>query len=247
MSDFLFFVGLHQPADARHFERTFISVNRLRRRRRPFPARSWIMDSGAFTEISNHGRYRQSEEEYAEQIDRWQTVGDFKAAAIQDFMCEPWIIAKTGLSVAEHQSLTLERFDRLRDLTPAPLLPVLQGYAPEEYVQHIDDYGARLPNGAWVGVGSVCRRNHDPGQIEDILLAVKSHRRDLRLHGFGLKITALRSGIVRELLHSSDSMAWSYAARREGRNGNDWREAKRFEGRVSALFTPGNYFQPRLF
>ncbi len=47
-----FFTGLHQPSDAPHFDAAFISVNRLRPRRAPLRARDWIMDSGAFTEIS---------------------------------------------------------------------------------------------------------------------------------------------------------------------------------------------------
>jgi hypothetical protein len=29
-------------------------------------------------------------------------------------------------------------------------------------------------------------------------------------------------------------MAWSYAARKQGRNANDWREAARFVGRIAA-------------
>jgi hypothetical protein len=29
-------------------------------------------------------------------------------------------------------------------------------------------------------------------------------------------------------------MAWSYAARREGRNGNDWREAKAYTASVES-------------
>jgi fatty acid desaturase len=48
------------------------------------------------------------------------------------------------------------------------------------------------------------------------------------LHGFGLKKTSLQEPVIRDLLHTADSMAWSFAARREGRNANDWREAKAF-------------------
>jgi hypothetical protein len=33
-------------------------------------------------------------------------------------------------------------------------------------------------------------------------------------------------------LHSADSMAWSFSARRQGRNANDWREARRFAERI---------------
>ena len=37
---------------------------------------------------------------------------------------------------------------------------------------------------------------------------------------------------VRGLLWSADSMAWSYSARKQGRDPNDWREAKAFEAKV---------------
>jgi hypothetical protein len=108
-----FFVGLHQPSDVHRFQSAFVSVNRLRSRRSPMSAREWIMDSGAFTEISTHGRYRHSVAEYAAEIRRWAGDGRLLAAVAQDWMCEPWIVAKTGLSVAEHQRLTIERYDAL--------------------------------------------------------------------------------------------------------------------------------------
>lgn len=38
------------------------------------------MDSGAFTEISNHGRYRHSVEEYAAEINRWADDPNLVAA-----------------------------------------------------------------------------------------------------------------------------------------------------------------------
>lgn len=235
-----FFCGLHQPSDAQHFAAAFISVNRLRGkygRKRPFPVGDWIMDSGAFTEISTHGHYRHSVAEYAADIRRWATNGRLLAAVAQDWMCEPWIVAKTGLSVAEHQRLTVERYDALRaeDTAGVYILPVLQGYAPEEYVAHLALYGDRLAPGAWVGVGSICKRNGNPRAIEAVLSAIKAVRPDLRLHGFGLKTTALRSAAVCALLYSADSMAWSFAARREGRNQNDWREAKRWVASIDAV------------
>lgn len=225
----MFFVGLHQPGDAKHFERAFISVNRLRTRRSPVPSKAWILDSGAFSTIATHGGYPAPVAEYAEQVRRLGADGSLLAAVSQDYMCEPWMLEKTGLTVADHQRLTIERYDELRDChTGVYIMPVLQGYAPTDYVTHLRAYGDRLTHGAWVGVGSVCKRNSNPGAIEDVLLAIKAERPDLRLHGFGLKLTALQSGVVRALLYSADSMAWSFAARRNGRNANDWREAQRF-------------------
>lgn len=232
-----FFTGLHQPSDARHgFEAAFISVNRLRDRKAPLVAGDWIMDSGAFTEISTHGHYRRGVEEYAAEIRRWATngSGNLLAAVSQDWMCEPHIVKRTGLSVVEHQRRTIERYDALvEQQTGVYILPVLQGYKPAEYLAHVRAYGDRLAHGAWVGVGSICKRNGDPAAIATVLFCIKGVRPDLRLHGFGLKKTALGCPNVRWLLETADSMSWSYAARKQGRRANDWREARRFTDHIN--------------
>lgn len=229
-----FFVGLHQPSDAAHFNHAFISVNRIRKRIKPIAAKSWIMDSGAFTTILTHGGYPEGVEFYADQIKRWSTHGNLLAAVAQDYMCEAHMLALTGKTIEEHQRLTIERYDALItcDTGGVYIMPVLQGYSPVDYVRHIEMYGDRLAHGAWVGVGSVCKRNGDPSAIEEVLTAIKTARPDLLLHGFGLKTTALASDIVRNLLWTADSMAWSFAARKQGRNANDWREAKRWEMKI---------------
>jgi len=230
-----FFTGLHQPADAKHFDAAFVSVNRLRSRRGPFLVGDWIMDSGAFTEISTHGHYRHSADEYSAQIKRWSGNGNLLAAVSQDWMCEPWILEKTGLTVEQHQQLTIERYEQIMASGTGGvyLMPVLQGYAPEDYVRHIQMYGCRLALGAWVGVGSVCKRNGDQGQIVAVLMAIKKVRPDLKLHGFGLKTTALSSALITSMLETADSMAWSFHARKNGRNPNDWREAMRWTKNIT--------------
>jgi hypothetical protein len=224
-----FFTGLHQPSDAKHFDAAFVSVNRLRKRKSAFDVGDWIMDSGAFSEISTHGHYRFPVSEYAAQIRRWKGCGNLLAAVSQDYMCEPWIVEKTGLSVPIHQQLTIDRYGALlAEDTGVYILPVLQGFEPQDYVRHIRMYGDRLSHGQWVGVGSVCKRNGDPHAIASVLIAIKNERPDLLLHGFGLKKTALASDYITGLLHTADSMAWSFHARKPGRNGNDWREAMRW-------------------
>ncbi len=231
-----FFVGLHHPADARHFDSAFISVNALRKRKGDFLANDWILDSGAFSLLSTTGAYPTYPDEYAAQILRWRNCGRLLAAVSQDYMCEPWIVAKTGLSVSEHQRLTIERYTMLiRLVHEVYIMPVLQGYAVAEYVQHLRDYGDRLALGAWVGVGSICKRNSNPATIEAIVVAIKAERPDLRLHGFGIKATALSVASVRDRLFSADSMAWSFAARYSGRNGNDWREARAYAEKIDKM------------
>lgn len=229
-----FFTGLHRPSAAKHFERACISVGVLRDRKGPFEANEWIMDSQAFTTIQKNGGYPHPPSEYAAQIVRWKDNGKLLAAVTQDYMCESFILAITGLSVADHQRLTIERYDALLVAnTGVYIMPVLQGYKPQEYVDHLKQYGDRLTFGMWIGVGSVCKRNATPKQILDVLVAIKTARPDLRLHGFGVKRTALANGTIRAVLESADSMAWSFAARKQGRDANDWREAKHFEAAIS--------------
>ena len=233
-----FYVGLHQPSDARHFERACISINRLRTRRKRVECPDVLVDSGAFTELLNYGRYRHWVTDYADQLRRLHEDGvvQIAAAVAQDYMCEPAMLARTGLTIAQHQQLTIERFDALTDCNmPMQIMPVIQGYAPEDYQRHTLAYGDRLSPGMWVGVGSVCKRQGRPETIVSVLHAIHAIRPDLRLHGFGVKLTSLMHPGVRALLSTADSMAWSYAARREGRSPNCWREAEAFRRLVSGV------------
>ena len=221
---------MHIINHAHRVKNAFISINRIRDRKSGFKVNDWIMDSGAFTTIEKHGHYPETPDVYAAQIKRWSTNGNLLAAVAQDYMCEPWMLERTGMTIQEHQRLTIERYDALMacDTGGVTIIPVLKGYAPQTYVDHIRQYGDRLKPGMWVGVGSVCKRNGDPEAIEEVLLAIKAERSDLRLHLFGVKTTALRSKLIRDMAYTADSMAWSFAARREGRDANCWREALAF-------------------
>lgn len=244
----VFYVGIRKTGQAKHFQRCCISVNSLRRIRRPFGVGDWIMDSGAFVEILRHGGYRHGVHEYAVEIRRWIGCGNLLIAVAQDWMCEPEIVKITGLSVAEHQRLTVDRYDALKDEDiPLDIMPVLQGFTPDEYRRCLDLYGDRLKPGMWVGVGSVCKRNSDPAAILQVLDAIARERPDLRLHGFGVKKTALRYSPIRQLLATADSMAWSFAARFEEENPHDWRLAQRFVDEVEAIAdAPVKMLQSRL-
>ena len=240
---FKFFVGIHQPADSRYFSRACVSINRLRGRKKPLGCAEVLIDSGAFTELSTYGHYRHSVAEYAAEVRRLHEQGVVRvsAAVAQDYMCEPFMLAKTGLTQDEHQRLTIARYDALvAEQLPVPVMPVLQGFSPESYVEHIRAYGPRLAPSMWVGVGSVCKRQGNVEAILQVLRAIKAERPDLRLHGFGVKTTALRNPEVRSLLATADSMAWSFAARKQGRDGNSWREAAAFAVRLGEQMPEGN-------
>lgn len=241
--NFRFYVGLHQPSDAQRFERCCIHIGRLMGRQKPLGCEDLLLDSQAFRILELHGEHQFSPAEYAALAAGIAKLCGRVVVVAQDYMCEQYIFQKrfehTGVrfSVADHQRLTIARYDELHFYAAREglaVMPVLQGYAPHEYADHIRQYGRRLARGAWVGVGSVCKRNSDPSAIRDVLYAIKRERSDLRLHGFGVKRTALtwHGGALQAALYSADSLAWSYNARRNGRNANDWREAERFERRI---------------
>jgi len=127
------------------------------------------------------------------------------------------MLARTGLTITEHQHRTVDNLLQLRQLWPAecgrcPFVPVLQGWTAQDYQQCAQLYeaaGVRLAEEPIVGLGSVCRRQHT-SQIEHLVHALA--RLGVALHGFGVKTTGLtRYG---RLLTSADSLAWSYAGRR---------------------------------
>lgn len=232
---------MHHPSKARHLKRAFVSVNSIRHRKSNFEVGDWIMDSGAFTRILRDGTHEPAEE-YATQIERWRTNGNMLRAVSQDWMCEPTMLARTGLSVEDHQALTVKRFLELRSMCGDVVMPVLQGWVPDDYARHVEQYGDSLADRAWVGVGSVCKRQGKPSAIIAVLSAILDKRPDLRLHGFGVKRQSLADDGVRSRLFSADSMAWSFAARYEGRDSNCWREAVRYADGIESMSVQGALF-----
>jgi hypothetical protein len=48
-------------------------------------------------------------------------------------MCEPFMLAKTGLTVAEHQVRAVTNYLELRGLAPdLPFVPLLQGWSRDD-------------------------------------------------------------------------------------------------------------------
>lgn len=202
-----------------------VSRNRLNRRATlPKATAEWVLDSGGFTELQQHGRWRCSAAQYADEVARYSSeVGMLTWASPQDWMCEPTVIqggtfkgvsfAGTGLSVREHQVRTVANYLELKALG-CLVIPVLQGHTLADYQQCAEMYadaGVELQAENVVGLGSVCRREatDEIGQIVAML-----SERGIKLHGYGCKAGAVeRYGWM---LASADSMAWSYGGRRRG-------------------------------
>ena len=204
-----FYLGLHQPADAEKINMpVFLSVARLLNRKKPLQHPCWIMDSGGFTMIAKHGMYTIGEDDYIDCINRHNA----NMAFCQDWMCEPFMLSKTGLTVKDHQRLTLCSYVSMASKCDKTR-PVLQGWLLDDYKRHIDAHEkAGVDMKQLFGVGTVCSRNSDPNVIYNIISGIKEHYPGIQLHGFGVKSDALVA--VKNLLTSADSMAWSSRGRR---------------------------------
>lgn len=198
----------------------FVSHRRLAGRKSlPRAADHWALDSGGFSELSLYGEWRTTPEQYNAAVLRYdEEIGELGWAAPQDWMCEPVMLARTGLTVADHQRRTVDNFVHLQELwgdpITSPYMPVLQGWERDDYLRCMDLYeraGIRLDHFPVVGVGSVCRRQAT-GEIAEVLRAIRQIDPEMPLHGFGVKVKGLKR--YAHLLASADSMAWSYDARR---------------------------------
>lgn len=214
-----FYLGTHETSWLGRVDvPLFVSHRRLGPRRAlPRATGAWALDSGGFSELTMYGGWRTTSQDYAKAVRRYaDEIGGMRWAATQDWMCEPFMLAKTGRTVADHQRLTCENYDTLLSLAPdLPWLPVLQGWVPSEYLAHAEEYERRgLPiRDRVVGVGSVCRRQA-LGAGAAIVRQIAAE--GLRLHGFGVKTLGLAR--MAQHLESADSMAWSFRGRRAGRH-----------------------------
>ena len=194
--------------------RLFISRRRLERYKTLHPAQTrWALDSGGFTELNMYGQWQTTPHQYAAQVQRFiNEIGNLDWAAPQDWMCEPQVLRRTGLTVEQHQALTVRNYIELKTISPQlPFIPALQGWQPDDYLRHVDMYAAAgidLTAQRLVGMGTFCRRaNLRPVHN----LVYRLHRDGLRMHGFGVKQDGLP--VMGNDLHSADSLAWSLAAR----------------------------------
>jgi len=218
-----FYLGTHMP----HWlgltdVPLFVSRRTLcRRKSLPRALGPWALDSGGFSELSMYGEWRTTAEQYVAEVRRYRDeIGNLEWAAIQDWMCEPFITAKTmpgvphRMVVRWHQVFTVLSLRQLRDMAPdLPWAPVVQGWEERDYVDHVAMYAAEgfdLTTEPIVGVGSVCRRQ---GTHEAERIFRRLHGMGLRIHGFGVKTTGLAR--YHDALGSSDSLAWSFGARYE--------------------------------
>ena len=167
-------------------------------------------DSGGFVASRIWGEYRYSLEQYV----TWLRTFRPEWAATMDYCCEPELAVVTQ----ERQQRTTENawqaWEHFQQL-PFAWVPTIQGWLPEDYRRHAAQLQPLIaemqvayvnnPNFR-VGVGTLCRRN-DVAIVQAILDAVREVLPGIPLHLWGIKLDALRSLNLAQVV-SSDSAAW---------------------------------------
>jgi hypothetical protein len=235
-----YYTGIDDPVRAnwlnehKNIELGFmLSANRIKSRKKEIVNKGkWMLDSGAFTQILQHGKFIISEDKYVEIIKRHEDK-NLVCAVTQDYMCEPFILDITGKSVRDHIRMTVQRyFNILKKMRKAGcktmLLPVLQGIDAEDYIECLHLYeegwwklqntygylyrfgGEEFARPHRIGFGSMCKRNGNPGEVEAILDQMEYDLANFHVHLFGFKTTGLNfKWEIASRIHSADSFAYS--------------------------------------
>ncbi|MGH2831597.1 MAG: DUF7221 family queuine tRNA-ribosyltransferase-like protein [Solirubrobacteraceae bacterium] len=87
-------------------------------------------------ELANNGGWITTVQSYINSTRRYAArMGNLQWAAPMDWICDPQVLARTGLPVQEHQRNTVENFIELRTLAPdLPYIPVIQGWTLTDYL-----------------------------------------------------------------------------------------------------------------
>jgi len=173
-----------------------------------------FIDSGGFYSSMRSGKYTKPDREYLEFIEKVQP----EFFALRDYPCEPQLLKKHDLTAKQNIQRTVDNHIVLMDLLPeyqiiSQPVPVIQGWQKEDYLDCIDAFNDAGLMSDYMAIGSVCRRTA-VDNIHKIIVAIRDAIPSwIKLHGFGVKLTALSDLAIWNALYSVDSGAWDYTAR----------------------------------
>ncbi|CAG9235817.1 conserved hypothetical protein [Paraburkholderia tropica] len=212
------------------------------------------LDSAGFVAAARYGDYRWTVEDYYELVAAypwtWHAAMDY---CVEEEVARDRPMRLLRIAATAHMLGQCNTEARRRGL--ALPMPVLQGWQPDEY-RLCAEWLPVIEWPALVGLGSVCRRSvHGPDGILAILDAIdRILPAHVRLHLFGVKSEALAILKNHPRVHSVDSMAWDFAARRARPTGRtmkfrieqmqEWTERQRS---VADQRGPGRGLQGALF
>ena len=184
-------------------------------RKMSFPKTSGMrwLDCGGFTLLNKYGDYPFSVAAYANLVAA--TAPAFYAT--MDYPCEPEINRTMHLQdnrqrIQATVDMAAELMSMESMIGTGTAVPVIQGFALDEYLRCIDLYHQRGLIRPYMAVGSMCKRSND-AEILDLLPPIYEAATAAgvkRLHLFGLKLSLLLKPL-HDMIWSRDSAAVLFA------------------------------------
>jgi hypothetical protein len=143
----------------------------------------------------------------------WAAEVGADEVALPDYACEP---ALHATSPAERVTRTIRKHKRAHEVYraeswPFEVLPVLQGWGPEEYRRCARQFECHGLVQQRMAVGTVCKRD-DPGKIGTVLDACEGVLGPKAWHLFGLTLDGWKDTRLWGRFATSDTAAWNYWA-----------------------------------
>lgn len=232
--DFQFYFGAASGSARRALQQAetkAVCLNYATEHNQPWPGiEDLLIDPGGYSFMHGMGEYETPPRAYLDFVETHEPT----AWGLRDIPADPATReALGGWSVAEIQDRTTELHGELLDkwrarhtCSSCPMA-ILQGWHPEQYVEHLDQLADRDCLSDYVGIGSLV--NQDTEQAAAVIERVDEvTARRTDLHAFGLKTEVLQRPRVVEALASGDSMAFEKTTRMEEHDrqtdGRSWRD-----------------------
>lgn len=131
--------------------------------------------------------------------------------AAPDFACEPELHEssvehRVERTVEEH-AFAVHQYDN--DDYDFELVPVLQGYEPEQYDYCIDRFEQEGLIRDYMAIGTVCKRD-SVDDINRVVSVVERRLPDVDLHMFGMTLNAWKDRRLWGRFRSADTAAWNW-------------------------------------
>lgn len=179
-----------------------------------------FVDSGGYSQLQTHEEYQASDAAYLDYIEQHEPA----KFVLRDYPCDPVLRQQLGQTVQEQQQRTTNHHRELLDTweergQPSEPVAVVQGWNPEQYLDHLDDLRSEGALTRHVAIGSLCGRQDTATVTRGIRELREALPGKHQLHAFGVKSSILQIPRVIGAIDSADSMAYDFRTRmHESRN-----------------------------
>lgn len=216
MIDFTFYYGCASGSSRkalRKAEEPNVFISFATKNNKPWDGiENLFLDSGGAPDTMKAwgGEYPTSDEEYLDYVEKYEP----EYFALRDYPCEKKLLREIDRTVEKNLEMTIDRHINLmdllddRDIKSEPV-SVIQGKDTSDYLKCIEMFEDHNLITPYIGIGTLCGRSANE-VIKKVVKTVREQLPNKKIHGFGIKKSALKIGEIFRKLDSADSQAYEY-------------------------------------